>query len=311
MVEIKDRLEQAHETLRQHQLRVRQDDQEEPLLFAAGDLVWLQNRRRRKGENPKLQQKFVGPYEVIEAYGNHTYKIDKQGQSSVQSETRLKLYRPCEAESGRAPASLEPRRRPNMRGAVKPRSKEAMPGEAEITLDLPPVPVPDPIGTQETEELAVETPVESNTETETPAVTAEPAPVEAPTRPSRVTKKPVRFNDYECYPCNSELRATGEVTVQENSERKPAWSWPEGSPQTGHSRSGTGSKEGVGDSLWLTTPTYIREDTDRLCPQEWPELPQRRQDIKEPAARVTLRDPGICDKEDQKLCCNLQKTAQL
>ena len=111
-----------------------------------------------------------------------------------------------------------------MRGALKPRDKGAMPEEAETTLDLPPVPVPDPMGTQETEELAVETPAESNTETETPAVTAEPAPVEAPTRPSRVTKKPIRFNDYECYPCNSELQTTGEVTVPENSGRKPAWS---------------------------------------------------------------------------------------
>ena len=127
VVEIKDKLEQAYETLRQHQLRVRQDDQEEPLLFAASDLVWLQNRRRRKGENPKLQQKFIGPYQVVEAYDNHTYKIDRQGQSSVQSETRLKLYRPCMAESGKAPVSLEPRRRPNMRGALRPRSKKPRP----------------------------------------------------------------------------------------------------------------------------------------------------------------------------------------
>ena len=290
VVEIKDRLEQAHEALRQHQLKIRQDDQEEPLLFAVGDLVWLQNRRRRKGENPKLQQKFVGPYEVVEAYDNHTYKIDKQGQTSVQSETRLKLYRPCEAESGRAPASLEPRRRPNMRGALKPRDKRTMSEEAETTLDLPPVTVPDTLGPQETEEPAVETPVESNAETETPAVTHEPAPEAAPTRPSRVTKKPIRFNDYECYPCSSELPTTGEVTVSENGEKKSAWSRPGGSPQTGHSRSGTGSKETVGGSPWSIVPTLIREDADRLSTQEWPELPQERQDIKEP---VRSRLPGL------------------
>ena len=53
VVEMKDRLEQAHETLRQQQLKVRQDDQE-PLLLAQGDRVWLQNRRRKKGESNKL-----------------------------------------------------------------------------------------------------------------------------------------------------------------------------------------------------------------------------------------------------------------
>ena len=57
VIEMRERLEQAHKALRQEQLKVRQDDQEEPLLFAPGDMVWLQNRRRRKGENSKLQQK--------------------------------------------------------------------------------------------------------------------------------------------------------------------------------------------------------------------------------------------------------------
>ena len=177
-----------------------------------------------------------------------------------------------------------------MRGALKPRDKRTMSEEAETTLDLPPVTVPDTLGPQETEEPAVETPVESNAETETPAVTLEPAPEAAPTRPSRVTKKPIRFNDYECYPCSSELPTTGEVTVSENGEKKSAWSRPGGSPQTGHSRSGTGSKEAVGGSPWSIVPTLIREDADRLSTQEWPELPQERQDIKEP---VRSRLPGL------------------
>ena len=47
VVEMKDRLEQAHGTLRQHQLKVCQDDQKELLLFSLEDMVWLQNRKKR------------------------------------------------------------------------------------------------------------------------------------------------------------------------------------------------------------------------------------------------------------------------
>ena len=177
-----------------------------------------------------------------------------------------------------------------MRGALRPKSKEGTSEEAEITLDLPPIPVPDPIGTQETEESEVETPVESNTGTETPAATFEPDLVEAPTRPSRVTKKPIRFNDYECYPCDSGLQTSREVTSQRSSEIRPAWNRPEVIPQTGQPRGGTESKEVVGDNLLWTTPTYIREDADRLCLQEWPELPQKRQDTRGPARS---RPPGL------------------
>ena len=50
--------------------------------------MWLENKRRRKGVNPKLQAKFVGLYEVLQAFNNHTYRIGRQGQESVQSEQR-------------------------------------------------------------------------------------------------------------------------------------------------------------------------------------------------------------------------------
>ena len=33
----------------------------------------------------------------------------------------------------------------------------------------------------------------------------------------------------------------------------------------------------------MTTPTYTKENAGRLCPQEWPELPRKRQDIRGPA----------------------------
>ena len=115
----KERLDQTHELLRQQQAEVRQEDHEEPLLFTEGDLVWLLNKRRRKGENPKLQPKFVGPYRVIEARKNHTYSIERQGQCSVQNENRLKLYTACPEPAGQAPTTLEPRRRPNMKGATR------------------------------------------------------------------------------------------------------------------------------------------------------------------------------------------------
>ena len=96
VVEMQDILKQAHETLRRHQPKVRQDDQEEPLWFAQRDKVWFQNKRRQKGDTHKLQQKLVGLYQIIEAY---THKIEKQGQSSIKNEVRLNLYHYCTAES--------------------------------------------------------------------------------------------------------------------------------------------------------------------------------------------------------------------
>lgn len=45
VVNIKERLEQAHKALKQQWLKIKQDDQEKPILFAPDDLVWLQNRK--------------------------------------------------------------------------------------------------------------------------------------------------------------------------------------------------------------------------------------------------------------------------
>ena len=64
-----------------------------PLLFQSGDLVLVQNTRRRKGENPKLQPKFVGSYKVLAVFGNHTYQLEELSQT--QNECRLKLYQAC------------------------------------------------------------------------------------------------------------------------------------------------------------------------------------------------------------------------
>lgn len=42
-------------------------------LFALGDMVWLENRRRN-GEISKFQPSFIGPCHV---FSNHTYETDK------------------------------------------------------------------------------------------------------------------------------------------------------------------------------------------------------------------------------------------
>jgi len=67
-------------------------DSEEPPLYKIGDWVWMVNYRRRRGQAAKLQLKFVGPYAVVEVMPNHTYKIERSGQVSIQYEARLKLY---------------------------------------------------------------------------------------------------------------------------------------------------------------------------------------------------------------------------
>ena len=67
VIHMRERLKQA---LRQ-QLEIRQDDHEELPLFAPGDIVWLQSKRRKRGNISSLKQKLVKPYQVSEAY-NHT-----------------------------------------------------------------------------------------------------------------------------------------------------------------------------------------------------------------------------------------------
>ena len=106
--ELVQRLEEAHNMLREQQMAVSQEDSEEPPLFQTGDLVLLQNVRQKKGENPKLQPKFVGPYKVISVFDNHTYSLERLGRRTVQNECRLKLYRPCAEKTGQAPGTLNP-----------------------------------------------------------------------------------------------------------------------------------------------------------------------------------------------------------
>ena len=77
---------EAHQLLRDQQLTLRSEDSEEPLLFAAGDRVWMENKRRRPEVNLKLQSRFLGPYEVVAAYSNHTYLLGHGDQQLVVDE---------------------------------------------------------------------------------------------------------------------------------------------------------------------------------------------------------------------------------
>ena len=47
VIHMRVRLEHADEVLRQQQLEIKQDHHEEPPLFAPGNIVWLQNKRKK------------------------------------------------------------------------------------------------------------------------------------------------------------------------------------------------------------------------------------------------------------------------
>ena len=186
----------------------------------AGNLVWLENKRRRKGENPKLQPKFVGPYEVLAAWGSHTYRIERQGQQSVQHESRLKPYRACNEPSGRAPATLEAARRPNMKGAATRARKEPVLPEAEpepLPVVVPPArpEVPRPEVPVEPTEAMLEMPrlpeqeatvgspsmTENGPETRSQEMATRSSPHTTPgvSRPQRTRQPPQRYGEFYCH----------------------------------------------------------------------------------------------------------------
>ena len=55
----------AREMLRAKQQEVRTADSKETVLFKVGEQVRLENKRRKEGENAKLQPRYVGPFEII------------------------------------------------------------------------------------------------------------------------------------------------------------------------------------------------------------------------------------------------------
>ena len=235
--ELVKRLEMAHAALREQQRVVRHEDHEEPLLFSPGDMVWLENRRRRKGENPKLQAKFQGPYTVVKSWNNHTYQLERQGQTSIQNECRLKAFRPCPEEVGRAPVTIEPRRRPNMRGMAKRRERTPSPEPWLIPPPKPPAVEPLPLNPGEQADPAplpgleeeirdlretggTATPTRTIPVARSPLTAPEQTPhhhtptpvVEIEGRPKRESRKPIKYADYECYALQS---ATNQLKSKE------------------------------------------------------------------------------------------------
>jgi len=68
------------------------EDSEEPPLYPVGDWVWVVNYRRRQRQAARSQPQLVGPYAVVKVMPNHTYKLERSGQVSIQNEARLKTY---------------------------------------------------------------------------------------------------------------------------------------------------------------------------------------------------------------------------
>ena len=85
-------MKEAGDKLRSQQFNIRQEETEEPNLYMQGDLVWLKTYMKKKGENPKLAPKYVGPYEIVEVLPYHTYRVRKDNKESIQHEGRIRLH---------------------------------------------------------------------------------------------------------------------------------------------------------------------------------------------------------------------------
>jgi len=118
----------THDALHAQQWQTRTEDSEEPPLYQVGDWVWMVSYRRQPEQSAKLQPKFVGPYYVVEVLPNHTYRVERSGQTSVQSKQRLKPYHASPDAVGQALPLLEPNHQPNHRG------RTTQPREVEIVI---------------------------------------------------------------------------------------------------------------------------------------------------------------------------------
>lgn len=82
-VDLEKRWRVVHEALRNQQKQVRIEDGEECPRFRMGNKVLMKNYQKERGKMGKLQPKYLGPYQVIEAYLNHSYKIEGQGKETT------------------------------------------------------------------------------------------------------------------------------------------------------------------------------------------------------------------------------------
>lgn len=95
---IQERMQRAHQMIREEQLQARTEDSEEPPLFKVGDMVYLKAHQPRRGQAKakKLQPKFIGPYLVLQALPYHTYRVSRDGRQTIEHEARMKLHIPRE-----------------------------------------------------------------------------------------------------------------------------------------------------------------------------------------------------------------------
>jgi len=74
----------------------------------------------------------MNPYCVMEVLPNHTYRVERSGQTSVQSEQHLKLYHASPDVVGQASPLPKPNRQPNYWG------RTTQPREVEIFIQMRP-----------------------------------------------------------------------------------------------------------------------------------------------------------------------------
>jgi hypothetical protein len=122
-VKLQERLQKVHDGLRQEQQRIRETDPVGPPKFTEGEYVLMVNKRLKKGQTAKLAPKFLGPYKILQVYPNRTYKLSRDGQTSVESEGRLKTFHGPDDPRAEAPLLLEPTRRKLMMGRPAPPPK--------------------------------------------------------------------------------------------------------------------------------------------------------------------------------------------
>lgn len=194
-LQLQSTLREAHEILRDLQVKVRCEDTEEPPLFKPGDTVLMRSKRKKKGVSRKLASKFVGPYIVTQAFDNHTYRLKRNGQESTEHEMRLKHHVPAVSTHGQAPVILEPTRRPNMKG--RPRGPRTRPENNQ--REIFPTPASDDAPVNTTAEREGDGEGRQNDANCVPPLERlndKPATTPVVTRSSRVVKAPPHFNDF-------------------------------------------------------------------------------------------------------------------
>ena len=201
--QVKSRLEEAHEYLRNQQQLIRTEDPVAEPLYKSGDLVWLVNRRFKKGTTPKLQPKYNGPYKVIQVFENNTYQLELNGKRSVENESRLKLYSPTTASWGKAPERQEVTRQPpRMGGTRRPKPRKESPSSLD-EFNLPELPTPEVPHCEEAASLEDTDPPEPLTSQDEPtedlhneSATSQGPVAEPARRSGRSREAPRHLSDY-------------------------------------------------------------------------------------------------------------------